>query len=60
MNDERLEQLLKQALIPEIKEDDLKMKRKIRSSSVTHKTVPRRTIKIGGTFRQQWLWQHFS
>lgn len=45
MNDERLEQLLKQALIPEIKEDDLKMKRKIRSSSVTHKTVPRRTIK---------------
>ena len=45
MNDERLEQLLKQALIPEIKEDDLKMKRKTRSSSVTHKTVPRRTIK---------------
>ena len=45
MNDERLEQLLKQALIPEIKEDDLKMKRKTGSSSVTHKTVPRRTIK---------------
>ena len=32
MNDERLEQLLKQALIPEIKEDDLKMKRKTGSS----------------------------
>ena len=45
MNDERLEQLLKQALIPEIKEDDLKMKRKTENSSVTHKTVPRGTIK---------------
>ena len=32
MNDERLEQLLKQALIPEIKEDDLKMKKFICNS----------------------------
>ena len=45
MKDERLEQLLKQALTPEIDEKDLRIKRKSEHSSMNHKITKNRTLK---------------
>lgn len=45
MKDERLEQLLKQALTPEIDEKDLRIKRKSEHSSMNHKITKNRTFK---------------